>query len=330
MKNILKNITDLKRSIPNCFYLIQWTKATALIVIFLLSIHQLSAQKISATISRDKISIGEQFELKLKVEPTSNNALLIDKWFAILDTFNTFLVVKRQPIDTLRIASTQGYQQIITLTSFDSGSHELLGFPIEFKNQLTLKTKPLTIIVKSVNLSNVQDYHDIKDIIEEEEPAATNWQFIVIVALSILILLWIMNIIIKKIKGKRKNPIAKHEVKSMKTILQELDSLERFIADKNYQLLYTELSTICKNYLGNYLHFSQSNTTAEFLTILSNHFSENHPIYQEFKEMLLQADAIKFAKSIPTDTTCHSSIKMAKELIIALTNYFNKPTADVI
>jgi hypothetical protein len=176
----------------------------------------------------------------------------------------------------------------------------------------------------------VQDYHDIKDIIEEEEPAETNWQFFAIVALSILILLWILSIVIKKIKGKRKNPFAKHEVKSMKTILQELDALERLIADKNYQLLYTQLSTICKNYLGNYLHFSQSNTTVEFLTILSNHFSENHPIYQEFNEMLLQADAIKFAKSIPTDTTCHSSIKMAKELVIALTNYFNKPTADVI
>ncbi len=75
---------------------------------FLISNYSSIAQKVTTTIDRDKILLGEQIELQLKIELNSSGTL-VDEWFNLPDTFNHMEIVKRLPIDTLQIQGQQVY-----------------------------------------------------------------------------------------------------------------------------------------------------------------------------------------------------------------------------
>ncbi len=79
------------------------------------------SQNVSASVDRDKILIGEQVELSLKVTNMDRSIQDIDKWFNLPDSFNHLEVVKRLPVDTSVVDGIYTYSQKILLTSFDSG-----------------------------------------------------------------------------------------------------------------------------------------------------------------------------------------------------------------
>ncbi len=80
------------------------------------------AQSATATADRDKILIGEQITIELKVRDINTRMAPLTAWFSLPDTVNHIEVVKRSPIDTITLNGITTYTQNITVTSFDSGS----------------------------------------------------------------------------------------------------------------------------------------------------------------------------------------------------------------
>lgn len=148
----------------------------------------LFSQTAKAGVDRDKIFIGEQIRLKLAVEGGRAGM----KWFNFPDSLNHFEIVKRSKIDTVLNGSFTNYYQIITITSFDSGRWE---FPSLFLPGLVQPTPPIAIDVMPVDVSQMQDYNDIKDI--EEVKLENNWLIVGIIAaitlLSIGMIYWLFN-----------------------------------------------------------------------------------------------------------------------------------------
>lgn len=286
-----------------------------------------SAQKISAIVSRDKIRLGEQFNLTLKVEPTSNTPLLIDNWFNIPDTFQNFQVVSRQPIDTIDIASTKSYTQIITLTSFDTGKHSIPTFTVTVGNK-QLQTQEIPITVIPIDVSMKKDYNDIKDILEPEpEQDYIIWIAVVAVVILVIILFFIIKWLLQR---KKPNTIVPAKVLTLDDALQKLNELESLYQSHQYQLFFIELIAICKGFSDNQLHITtQSKTTAEYIILLKQKINDKHLLHQ-YTHLLHWADKVKFAKAIPTPSECKQSLEDAKTLLTNIHSSQNKPAANAI
>ena len=287
-----------------------------------------TAQKISAILNKDKIRIGEQFELKLMVEPTSNAPLSVGSWFNVPDTFAHFQVLSRKPIDTINIASTNSYQQIITLTSFDTGNNVLPEFSVSI-NGKKLKTQEKSVIVIPVDVSQRRDYNDIKDIIEPE--SNENNTLILVAIISIIILVVSLFFYLKWMLSKRKNqavvPIKKV---SLDNVIEQLNTLEPMFQTQQYQLFSTELIKICKSFSDYQLQVTTySKTTSEYILLLKGKITDQH-LLQQYSHLLHWADQVKFAKSIPSTSECKQGISDAKAILTSLasSNESNKMTAD--
>jgi len=134
------------------------------LVVMLYSCLNSFSQKVSATIDREKMLIGEQLELQLKVGDIDRKKTDILKWFSLPDTFNHMEVVTRFPIDTIKLGESFTYIQKIKLTSFDSGYWAFPDMSIVLNNQQSIAALPISVAVLPVDVSNMVDYHDIKDI----------------------------------------------------------------------------------------------------------------------------------------------------------------------
>ena len=295
--------------------------------LFLLLSFSSSAQKVSAIVSRDKIRIGEQFELKLKVEPTSNAPLAIDNWFAIPDTFQHFQVALRQPIDTINISSTKTYTQVISITSFDTGKFTLPAFNVVIGGK-EFSTREITISVSPIDVHMRKDYNDIKDIIEPEpEQEYTIWIAMGIVVVLVIALFFIIRWLI----GRRKlNAYAPSQPLTIEEALQKLDALVPVYQDKEYQLFFIQLIAICKGYSDNQLHITTySKTTAEYISVIKQRITDE-TLLQQYIQLLHWADSVKFAKSIPTTEECQQSLADARALLTNLHSSQNKTAANAI
>ena len=296
------------------------------IILLVLSLSS-SAQKISAIVSRDKIRLGEQFNLKLKVEPTSNTPLLIDSWFNIPDTFQNFQVVSRQPIDTIDIASTKSYTQVITLTSFDTGKHSIPAFTVVVAGK-QLQTQDISITVIPIDVSMKKDYNDIKDIIEPEpEQDYTIWIAVAAVVILIIILFFIIRWLLRR---KKPNTIAPSKILTLDDALQKLDALESLYQSNQYQLFFIELIAICKGFSDNQLHITTySKTTSEYAKLLKQKIQDKDLLHQ-YTHLLHWADKVKFAKAIPTPSECKQSLEDAKTLLTNIHSSQNKTATNAL
>ena len=295
--------------------------------LFLLLSFSSSAQKVSAIVSRDKIRIGEQFELKLKVEPTSNAPLAIDNWFAIPDTIQHFQVALRQPIDTINISSTKTYTQVISITSFDTAKFTLPAFNVVIGGK-EFSTREIAISVSPVDVHMRKDYNDIKDIIEPEpEQEYTIWIAMGIVVVLVIALFFIIRWLI----GRRKlNAYAPSQPLTIEEALQKLDALVPVYQDKEYQLFFIQLIAICKGYSDNQLHITTySKTTAEYISVIKQRITDE-TLLQQYIQLLHWADSVKFAKSIPTTEECQQSLADARALLTNLHSSQNKTAANAI
>jgi hypothetical protein len=285
---------------------------------------RLNAQSVTASIDKDTILIGEKIKLTLSANNITSNKFSIFKWFQFPDTINHFEVIKRSKIDTSSINGEYNYRQIITITSFDSGSWEIPALKISFRNNHSNKlaskqTLPLIVQVLPADISNVKDYHDVKDIIQVLSPvSSSNNKFIPVISLVLVLFIVIIWLIMERRKTSK--PI---EGKSIPDpygwAIKQLTLLEK--QQLSIREYYDQLYHICRQYF--FLEFSKPvlySTTSEWVSSL-----QTMPIEQNlktaFSNFLIKIDSIRFANEILTDK------KNIKEMIVlarTMINTFNK------
>ena len=297
-------------------------------LLFLLIASAAFSQKVVARISRDKIRLGDHFDLKLQVEPTNNNPISVNAWFNVTDTFASFQVVSRQPIDTVSIASTKGYTQVIKLTSFDTGRHSLPAFTVMVGNK-QYHTQPLSVTVIPIDVTMRKDYNDIKDIIDPApEEDNTLWKIIAGAIVWVAVLYFVIK---KWIISKKKIGAPLHTKDySLNHLLQQLDALESVYQSNKYQLFYTELMIICKDFSDYQLRITtHTKTTAEYVFILKEKMHDKD-LLNQYIHLLNMAEKVKFAMAIPSSNECKESLAEAKTFITQLASSQPKTAANVI
>ena len=282
--------------------------------IFLFNSYSYS-QSVSATIDRDKILIGEQAELLLKVTDLDRSRQDINKWFNLPDSFNHLEIVKRLPIDTSEVEGVYTYSQKIILTSFDSGYWQIPASNISFTNKKSANTQPLNLSVLPVDVSNLKEYHDFKDIIDVN--AVTDWwkigEIIIVVIVFCIIVILIVNYY-KKRKSVQLLPVKKIGVEEA---LRQIDALQKkdLIAKQQHKLYFTELINICRDFSDRQLNISSANKTSDEYMILLKGKIGTEPLQVSYFQLLRLADAVKFAKFIPGSSECDDAAVVARNFV---------------
>ena len=275
----------------------------------------LYSQTLSVTLDRDKILLGEQVTLELKAENINTQSSPILIWFSLPDTMNHIEVVKRSPIDTISVNGTTSYVQNIILTSFDSGNWKLPPLRVLLQSsddkKDTLAANELTIEVLPVDVSNLQQYHPMKDIIDVE----VSYNYWLIAGVVVFLLLSVFIAWYFFFKKKNKTPEVIQPVAAQSLFEAAIGQLEKLLKDNPpIPVFYTKLDEICRTFIQNQLHISALQLTSDELMLQLNVYIQPEartPFYQ----LLRLINAVKFAKYQPDEMQKATGINTAKEAI---------------
>jgi hypothetical protein len=271
-----------------------------------------SAQQVSATIDRDKILLGEQITLQIKAENINIQDNPVAAWFNLPDTIHHLEVVKRSAIDTVDVDGSTTYMQNIVITSFDSGNWVLPAMQLKLQNNNTvLTTDSFAIEVLPVDVSNLQQYHEMKDIIPVE--VTTDWRrYIIFAVILIAMAIFIYYLTRRK---KKKPVVAKLAVKPslFEDTIAKLEALQKEHLPAT--VFYARLDTICRTYLQEQLYIRALHLTQDELTQQLSTYLQPQDVRTPFYQLLRLMNAVKFARYTPPAAQQAESINTAKATI---------------
>lgn len=278
-----------------------------------------SGQQVSvrASIDRNEILIGEPIRLQLKASlPAETNA----KWFS-LDTLPHFEFISVEKIDTAENMNGTNLSQVLTVTSFDSGQWTIppLEMMVNGKYYLT-DSFPVSVAYSDYDPS--QPYHDIKDIIEIENPYTRyiNWALAALTVISLLAVAYFL-------RKRSLKPIPPAISKGMKLApydqaIQMLDELKRQQLPEKGQvkLYYTRLNDILRSFLENKMMMPTMQKTNDQLIVEIKDTGVQNDSFIALAQALRMSDAVKFAKYVPETGDNEKSFNDIKSSIHSLNN----------
>lgn len=276
---------------------------------FLLLCSSANAQRVTAELDREKIIIGQQAVLQLKLEDFNPRIFSLDEWFIVSDSLDHMECVKREGIDTIIIGGYATYVQKCMITSFDSGSWKIPEFSLTIHGKddskpVILKTKPLTLEVVPANVADLKEYHPLKEI-QDVKVAGDLWLIIAIGVIAIIsgfILRWFIRI---RKRVRKKAAITKMRKKGRTPLyraLQQLAALKKevpVLQPLQLKEYYTQIDDICRVYLSEmYLIQTLQKTSDEIMVILKKYIA-SEPARKELGMILTLCDSVKFAQYQP-------------------------------
>jgi len=267
---------------------------------------------VSASVDKDKIVIGEPIHLRLELSlPVGTNA----KWFA-LDSIPHFEFIEQGKIDTVSTRTLHTYNQVITITGFDSGRWIIPAIPLDLNGRSYL-TDSIPVSVAFSNFDASQDYHDIKDILAVEKSSLNyiNWVIAVITLLSLMALIYFL----RKKKQKTGATVMRTTSKlspydEAVSLLQELKS-RRLPENGQTKLYYSGLSDILRLFISRKLSLATMQKTSEEIILQVKDLGLSNDAFISMAQTLRMTDAVKFAKYIPGNEHNEESFKNIKASI---------------
>jgi hypothetical protein len=280
------------------------------------------AQTISARVDRDKIMIGEKILLTIEVQGVRAQNNL--GWINLPDTVNHFEVVERGKIDTIEVNGAVNYQQVINITSFDSGRWDIPALNVQGGSALT--TTPITIDVLPVDVSQLKDYNDIKEIVEVQDEKS-NLIIIILIIVTLIALAIVIWLTRRKRKVVEKDFETEGNLKPLDWALAELSKLEGedLIYKGLVKQFYQRLTDISRQYFYRQLrHSAIHQTTDEWMFSLQDMPIDNQ-VKTTFFQFMRLADTVKFAKFVPPSEENNNSIHAAANMFrsVAAWKYAN-------
>ena len=251
---------------------------------------------VKAEIDTTNIRIGEQFQLKISVDETQN--VIIPKI-----QLKGLEVIDSTRIDTIKNSLIRRY----ILTGFDSGAFYIPQQQIFVKNQAFLTDSLLiNIATIAIDTAKVKKF-PIKSI-KKEPYTFDDFRIYIYLILAILAIIgfWIYWFVIRKRKETEDAPTYRTLPPFEEAILR-LNELDEKLLWQNNKIkeYYSELTEIVRGYIERELKVpALENTTDEVLAMIkdfknADSIETSKETIKKLKDLLQEADLVKFAKSKP-------------------------------
>ena len=266
------------------------------ILLFISTISFAQKPMVKAEIDTTNIRIGEQFQLKISVDETQN--VIIPKI-----QLKGLEVIDSTRIDTIKNSLIRRY----ILTGFDSGAFYIPQQQIFVKNQAFLTDSILiNIATIAIDTAKVKKF-PIKSI-KKEPYTFDDFRIYIYLILAILAIIgfWIYWFVIRKRKETEDAPTYRTLPPFEEAILR-LNELDEKLLWQNNKIkeYYSELTEIVRGYIERELKVpALENTTDEVLAMIkdfknADSIETSKETIKKLKDLLQEADLVKFAKSKP-------------------------------
>jgi hypothetical protein len=266
------------------------------ILLFISTISFAQKPMVKAEIDTTSIRIGEQFQLKISVDETQN--VIIPKI-----QLKGLEVIDSTRIDTIKNSLIRRY----ILTGFDSGAFYIPQQQIFVKNQAFL-TDSLLINIATIAIDTLKVKKFPIKSIKKEPYTFDDFRIYIYLILAILAIIgfWIYWFVIKKRKETEDAPTYRTLPPFEEAILR-LNELDEKLLWQNNKVkeYYSELTEIVRGYIERELKVpALENTTDEVLAMIkdfknADSIETSKETIKKLKDLLQEADLVKFAKSKP-------------------------------
>lgn len=270
---------------------------------------------VKAQIETSQIRIGEQFSYRISVNETENVILpkLELKGLEVIDSAR---------IDTLNNMLIQKY----IITGFDSGAYYIPQQQIFVKNQAYL-TDSMLVNVATVAIDTTKIKKFPIKTIKAEPYTFDDFKIYIYTLLAALAIIgfWIYWFVIRKQKTEDDEPTYR-ALPPYEEAIYKLNELDEKLLWQNNKVkeYYSELTEIVRGYIERELKVpALEKTTDEILETLKD-FNDVETIktsketINKLKELLQEADLVKFAKSKPLALEIEEDRKDAEDIVSSL------------
>lgn len=268
-----------------------------LLSLFSLLLSSLNAQEVRAEVDTMNIRIGEQFQYKITIGDTAN--VIIPK----LNNIKGLEIVDSIPTDTIDKTLIQKY----IMTGFDSGAYYIPAQQIFIRGR-AFRTDSLLINVATVAIDTTkQKMFPIKSI--RGEPFV--FDDFMPGLIWILVGMLLTGVIVYYLMNRKKKVVVQEVITPglapFEEALERLQKLDEKLLWQNNKVkqYYSELTEIVRGYIEKELKIPALESTTDELVETIQDFNDAETILasresiRKLKELLREADLVKFAKSKP-------------------------------
>ena len=280
---------------------------------------------IKASIDSTVLMIGQQSLLHLDITTDQGKVLQLP---VFSDTIVRGIeVISYNKIDTTLLDNNRmQLRQSVMVTSFDSALYYIPPFKV-IDGVDTVFSNPLALKVATYPIEEPEDIEmfDIKNV--WNPPLVLSdymWWFITPVLLLLAgLLVWFIVRYIGKHKKEAENITPEMLIPAHERALKALDEIkqEKIWNQGRIKEYYTRLTDVLRVYLDNRYGIDAMEMTSSEIIERVRDVKEARPIYDRFKELLMTADFVKFAKYTPISDenetllyTAYSFVETTKEI----------------
>ena len=269
---------------------------------------------VKASIDKNQILIGEpiRFNIDIKSPMVTGNQL------PQFDSIPHFELIEKANRDSVISATGASYHLEWKLTSFDSGTRIIPSFSISIGNQ-EYKTDSLSVEVSYGKVDTAQDYHDIKGIIDIENPGVKYIPWIIgaLTGIALFLFIWFIR---KPFPVNRQPSTVLHNthLSAMDEALASLDQLKKmFQADPaSVKKYYSGLNDTLRVFLNRHLGLLTMEKTSEELILSLSNLNLERESFSRLTAALRMGDFVKFAKYIPGPYENDNNLEVIRSSIV--------------
>ena len=287
----------------------------------------LNAQIFEALPSKDRILIGEPFDLKLEARVDANSSF---QWPQFqVDTLKEFEILEIGKLDTTLENNIWILTQNLQLTSFDSGF--FVTPPLQLIAGLdTLNTDPILVQVGMPEITADVPMYDIKDL----QAAPIDWIRVLWILFFVFVGLLAIYMIYRTYHIKKQNiryQTVTPKVPPHETALTALQALqEKALWEREaFKLHYDELTHIFKVYLASRYNIATLELTSSELLQKLRARGLTHHFGSGIEQVLFAADMAKFAKGRTDTVTAQTLLELVRDYVLFTREQPENPQQNV-
>ncbi len=299
------------------------------LLLLLLSTGIYAQNRVETSIDTVQNTIGSQFNLTLKTTVGPNDVV----YFPQSNYFGRLEVIRNYVVDTVKKDDKIELVKKYGLTQFDSGRYTIPQLKVLI-NRKAFFSDSVSVEIQNVAVDTLkQKMYDIRPIIEAKSSGlGILWIVFILVVISGIaygIYYWLKN---RKPKEKEviefKTPIEKATI-----LLNHLEKKELWQKGEIKEY-YSELTDIARNYIEEAVKIpAMESTTSELIEGLKiasmrKKIKLTPETVENLREVLMQADLVKFAKSKPLDFQIEEDKTKIQKSILLLDNAIPKVEAE--
>ncbi|MEO1513627.1 MAG: VWA domain-containing protein [Bacteroidota bacterium] len=303
-----------------------------LTVAYLLPMFASAQPQVSARLDSTRILIGDQLKLSLSARYSPGTRMLAPD-LSFLDSLTSIEVLKVSLPDSSSDGSQLLFQQELIITSFDSGAHFIPAIPFRYilngRNGMAT-TNELLLEVATPQIDTIP-LAPIKWIMEEPFNFEDIYGWLIGVFGLILVgfLIWWYI----RYRNRPKEVVAKPAIviPAHELALQKLEELKaaRLWQQGEVKAYHSQLTYIFREYLENRFKLQAlESTTDEIARQLSQIQLLDQETERQVRQMLQQADLVKFAKAKPPEEIHDQLFQLTESFVLQTRSRMAEETAQ--